>query len=68
MSAGVRPGLTAIADGWGSDSLDDLVARTQLLSEWWQANFPLSNAELKIARAMSRRLCELGGIAMVEIH
>lgn len=57
-----RKAFDEICDGWGSDDLDDLMARVELLSEFWFANFPLSAAELKVARAMSKRLHELGGI------
>ena len=57
-----RPEFDAICDGWGSDNLDDLMARTQLLSEFWQKNFPLTSAEHKVARAMTKRLGELGGV------
>lgn len=58
-----RPEFDAIVQGWGGDDLDDLVARLQLLVEFWQKWIPLSSAELKVARAMQKRLGELGGIA-----
>ncbi len=60
-----RPEFDAIANGWGGDGLDDLMARLQLLAEWWQANFPLTPAEHKIARAMTKRLTDLGGITSI---
>lgn len=57
-----REAFEDICTGWGNDGLDDLLARVQLLTEWWTANFPLRPAELRIARAMAKRLSELGGL------
>lgn len=65
---GLRAGFEEITRGWGADRLDDLTARCQLLAEWWGHNFPLSHAEYRIAKAMRRRVCELGGIAMTELQ
>lgn len=56
-----------IANGWGSDGLDDLMARCQLIAEWWAANFPLTAPELKVARAMNKRINELGGLPPPEV-
>ena len=56
-----RADFDEITTGWGADDAGDLAARCQLLAEWWQANFPLTQAELKIARAMKKRLFELTG-------
>jgi hypothetical protein len=58
-----RPEFDEITMGWGGDGLDDLMARCELLAAFWVANFPLTTAEHKIARAMADRLKELGGIA-----
>jgi hypothetical protein len=60
-----RAGFDEICDGWGRDGLGDLVARIELLVEYWRANFPLSAAEVKVAHAMTKRLGDLGGIAPV---
>lgn len=57
-----------ISEGWGGDDLPDLVARAELLAEWWGKNFPLSPAERKIMRAISKRLGELGGVELPEMH
>lgn len=62
MTAPRRQGFEDITAGWGSDDLDDLTARVELLLGWWKANFPLQPAEHKVARAMTKRLGELGGI------
>lgn len=59
---GLRAGFEEITRGWGADNLDDLFARLQLTREWWQAHFPLSVAEHRIARAMVARLCALADI------
>jgi hypothetical protein len=59
------PDFDELTQGWGSDSFDDLVARCELLLEYWRAHFPLPPAELKVARAMIRRMVELGGIEPV---
>lgn len=50
--------------GWGSDSTDDLLARCELLSEWWQGNFPLLPAEHKIARAMIKSVQDRTGLEL----
>jgi hypothetical protein len=50
-----------IADGWGSDELEDLTARCELLVEYYRCLGGYTAAELKIANAMERRLRELGG-------
>lgn len=64
-----RKEFDAIANGWGSDDLDDLMARSELVSEFWHKNFPLTPAELKIARAMAAHLRKLGGLPPAEpIH
>lgn len=60
-----RPEFDAITLGWGSDGIDDLLARCELVRDFWAANLPLSQAEHKIALAMNARLCELGGISQV---
>lgn len=57
-----RPEFDEIANGWGSDGLPDLMARVELLLEYWKANFPLSPAELKVARAITKRASDLGGM------
>lgn len=57
-----RPAFDEISSGWGADTLDDLTARCELLAEWWVEHLPLSLAELKVARAMSARLHNLGGL------
>lgn len=57
-----RPEFDEICNGWGGDGADDLEARLQLLVEFWQKNFPLTDAEHKVARAMTKRLGELGGV------
>lgn len=57
-----RPDFDDLVAGWGSDSTDDLVARCQLVAEWWADHFPLSLAENKVAAAMTRRLRHLGGL------
>ncbi len=57
-----RKAFDDITMGWGSDSRDELMARMELLVPWWVENFPLVEAEHKVARAMHRRMCELGGI------
>lgn len=62
-----RPEFDTIADGWGADSVADLAARCQLLAEWWGQHFPLTLAELKVARAMSQRLRNLGGFPPAEL-
>lgn len=58
---GLRFEFDAITCGWGADRLEDLLARAELLADWWGDNFPLSEAEIKIARAITRRIGELGG-------
>lgn len=60
-----RPAFDEIANGWGGDKLDDLLARAQLLHEWWAENFPLQPAELKVARAIIKRLTDLGGVTPI---
>lgn len=62
-----RPAFEEITAGWGCDSFDDLMARCQLLAEWWQDNFPMSMAENKVATAMTRRLRVLGGLPPPEL-
>lgn len=52
----------ALTSGWGADDLDDLTARCELLGAYWKEHLPLSQAEHKIAKAMQKRLCELGGL------
>lgn len=48
-----RPEFDAIADGWGSDTIQDLTARMELLVEFQNANGgTLSLAEDKVMRAM----------------
>jgi hypothetical protein len=68
MSIDRRPEFDAICDGWGGDGLDDLMARVQLMLEFWRANFPLLPAERKVASAMGARICSLGGINPVTIQ
>jgi len=51
-----------LCNGWGADDLGDLTARCELLMEFWLARGPLNPAELKVARAMTRRLGDLGGV------
>ena len=63
-----RPEFDAIADGWGSDGLDDLMARVELLIEYWRTHMPLTAAEHKVARAINARLTVLGGISTVSFH
>ena len=53
--------------GWGTDSFDDLMARCQLLADWWKGNFPLTMAEMKVTRAMTGRLRNLGGLPPAEL-
>lgn len=62
-----RQEFDSLTAGWGADSFDDLMARCQLLAEWWRDYMPLSMAELKMARAMSQRLRMLGGIPPAEL-
>lgn len=62
-----REEFDTIADGWGADSVANLAARCQLLAEWWEQHFPLTLAELKVARAMSQRLRNLGGLPPAEL-
>lgn len=57
-----RQEFDGLVAGWGGDSLEDLLARCQLLAEWWAGHLPLSGPELKVARAMDARLRALGGI------
>jgi hypothetical protein len=63
-----RPEFDLITQGWGSDGLIDLMARCELMAEFWTKNFPLTMAERKIANAMIDRLKELGGIDMPRIQ
>ncbi len=63
-----RAEFDELVQGWGYDGLDDLAARCELLAEWWKEHFPLSPAELKIARAMHARLAELGGSAPLSLQ
>lgn len=58
-----RPDFDAIVTGWGADSLDDLMARCELMRDFWAANLSLLPAEHKIAKAMTTRLLSLGGIS-----
>lgn len=58
----VRDDFSAIVSGWGGDGLDDLVARAQLMAEWWRDHVPLTMAEHKIARAIKKRISDLSGI------
>ena len=62
-----RPAFDELVSGWGADSFDDLMARCQLLAEWWRDHMPLSLAEVKVARAMSHRLRTLGGLPPLEL-
>jgi hypothetical protein len=55
-----RPEFDQICDGWGSDTIEDLEARCQLLSEFWAKWGGLTSAEQKVADAMLRRLRSLG--------
>jgi hypothetical protein len=51
-----------ITAGWGTDDLGELVERATLMAKWCGENFPLSLAEQKVFRAISKRLGELGGV------
>lgn len=62
-----RAEFEALTRGWGSDGFDDLMARCQLLAEWWKGNFPLTMAEMKVTKAMTGRLRALGGLPPVEL-
>ncbi len=57
-----RPEFDEITTGWGADGLDDLLARCQLLSEFWTASGGLTDAERKVANAMRARLMTLGNV------
>lgn len=63
-----RQEFDSIVEGWGSDDLDDLIARVELLREFWAKHMPLTPAEHKIARAIIKRLGHLGGIDIPEFH
>jgi hypothetical protein len=56
-----RQGFDEITQGWGSDGVEDLTARCELLVEHYRELGGYTAAELKIANAMERRLKELGG-------
>ena len=62
-----REEFDSITLGWGADSFDDLMARCQLLADWWKGNFPLTMAEMKVTRAMTTRLRNLGGLPPAEL-
>lgn len=63
-----RTGFDNITTGWGTDDLEELVERAALMAKWWGDNFPLLPAERKIMRAISKRLGELGGVELPEMH
>lgn len=56
-----RAEFDMIADGWGGDGLADLLARCELMVEYYRKLGGYTAAELKIANAMEKRLRELGG-------
>jgi hypothetical protein len=56
-----RPEFDMIVEGWGTDNLEDLQARCELVVEYYRKLSGYTAAELKIANAMEKRLRELGG-------
>lgn len=62
-----RAEFEQITAGWGADGYDDLMARCQLLADWWKGNFPLTMAEMKVTKAMTNRLRHLGGLPPAEL-
>lgn len=62
-----RPEFDAIVTGWGSDDLEDLGARVELVLEFWESHLPLTRAEHKIVGAISERYVKLGGLELPAI-
>jgi hypothetical protein len=57
-----RPDFDDITAGWGSDNLDGLVARCELLPDLLTMLGGWTDAEQKIVTAMRKRLEQLGGL------
>lgn len=60
-----REEFDAITSGWGSDGLEDLTARAELMVEFYRNGSGYTAAELKVANALEKRLRELGGVMPV---
>lgn len=56
-----REEFDLITIGWGSDNLEDLTARAELMVEYYRKLGGYTAAELKVANAIEKRIRELGG-------
>lgn len=72
MSRFTANDFDSIVDGWGGDTLDGLTGRLEQLSRHWTSRLenhkPFNPQETKIARAMAKRLRELGGFDFPAFH